>query len=597
MTQVQYPAPRFAASGERSDEVFGVWHIAAFFLQNRRTIAAFTALTVSVGLIYLLVATPVFVATTSIIIDPNRSAEMFNATPMPLPMMSDQSRVESQIEVIKSDRVANSVISRLKLERRPEFVSGPSLVETLLARITATSTASAAGDANETEGTDLREVAVRFANRLSTKRVGQSLVIEVAFSSADPDQSAEIANATADSFIRAIVEGKSRLAEAQGNWLSERLEALQQQAFEAARKANRFRALGDSTASLDAMAKLEELESIASSYRKMYDDFQRQYNETLQRISYPDADVRIISRAVPPLRKSSPRTILVLGFAIVLGGLSGTAFAAVRSSGDRSVRSPRQLSANVGVSLLGAINDLSEPRLLREGKLPWFSRNRSVRGAAGTLRGIARGRLDRSTRNDLRRIRTSIAALTGNPEVLCVGVVACSNGEGATTVAACLAHEYARSGERTILVDGSVDRRTLSKELAAGKLKDAKLKGRFGSQPATPPAAPALALFPSAEGDLQPDNANRCQIDRITEVIVESRQKFERIVVDLPALLPSDQWRSLVQHLDHVIVVVRFGKTTVEEAEDGAMELNLAGARMLGAVLNRVPAIVRKTWS
>jgi len=35
---------------------------------------------------------------------------------------------------------------------------------------------------------------------------------------------------------------------------------------------------------------------------------------------------------------------------------------------------------------------------------------------------------------------------------MCIGVVACSDGEGATTVAACLANEYARSGARTILV-------------------------------------------------------------------------------------------------------------------------------------------------
>ena len=137
----------------------------------------------------------------------------------------------------------------------------------------------------------MREVATRFADRLSTKRIGQSLVIEIAFSSADPEQSAEIANAIAESFIRAIVEAKSRLAEEQGKWLSERLETLQEQAFEAARKVNRFRSVGDSLSSQDARAKLEELESIATSYRRMYDDFQRQYNETLQRISYPDADV------------------------------------------------------------------------------------------------------------------------------------------------------------------------------------------------------------------------------------------------------------------------------------------------------------------
>ena len=128
MMQPHYPASNAAVSGE-VDKVFGVWHIAAFLLQNRKAIADFHRSDRLCRLIYLLFATPVFVATTSVIIDTNRGAEMFNATPMSPPMTSDQSRVESQIEVIKSDRVANSVISRLKLEQRPEFVSGPSVVQ------------------------------------------------------------------------------------------------------------------------------------------------------------------------------------------------------------------------------------------------------------------------------------------------------------------------------------------------------------------------------------------------------------------------------------------------------------------------------------
>jgi succinoglycan biosynthesis transport protein ExoP len=597
MRQTYYPASNAEAiSGERREEVFGVWDIAAFLLQNRKTIAVFIAVTVAVALVYLLLATPMFVATTSVIVDTNRGAELFNATPIPPPMTSDQARVESQMEVIKSDRVANSVISRLKLEQRPEFASGPSIVEALLARITPTSTASAAGEGDRADSTELREVAARFADKLSTKRIGQSLVIEVAFSSADPDASAEIANATAESFIRAIVEAKSKLAEEQGKWLSERLETLQQQAFEAARKVNRFRSVGDSLSSQDARAKLEELESIASSYRRMYDDFQRQYNETLQRISYPDADVRIISRASAPLGKSSPRTSLVLGFAIILGGLSGTAFAAARSTGDRAVRSPKQ-SANVGVNPLGAINDLSEVSIWRERKLPWFSRSATARGTADTLSRIAGGRLGLSTKNDLRRIRTGIAALTANPDVLCIGVVACSDGEGATTVAACLANEYARSGARTILVDGCADSRTLSQELATGTMTKAQPNGPLESEPAIRPGALALALLPSAESYLQPDETNRRLTGRTAEVLTESRLKFERIVVDLPALLSSDQWKLLIPYVDQVIVVVDFGKTTVDEAGDGLIELDLAGGKVLGAVLNRVPAIVRKTWS
>ena len=249
--------------------------------------------------------------------------------------------------------------------------------------------------------------------------------------------------------------------------------------------------------------------------------------------------------------------------------------------------------------MLGAINDLSERSILRGWKLPRFGRRGSERGAAGTLRGIAGGRLDPSTKNDLRRIRTSIAALTDNPDVLCIGVVACSDGEGATTVAACLAHEYARSGARTILVDGCADSRTLSLALAAGTTTKSGSNGRLGSEPAAGPSGPALALalLPSAESYPQSGESNRRLMEGVAQVVSESRLKFERIIVDLPAVLSSGQWKSLGPYVDQVIVVVDFGKTTIEEADDGVIELNLAGGKVLGAVLNRVPAVVRKTWS
>jgi polysaccharide biosynthesis transport protein len=597
MTQSFFsPTNAVQESRDSREEVFGVWDIAAFLIQNLKTILVFTAATVSAAVIYLLTAQPIFVASTSLIIDTTRGAELFNTVATPSAMTSDQSRVESQIEVIKSDRVANSVVGRLKLEQRPEFAPSPSVGERILAWLTPTSRASAAGEAGQAAPTNLREAASRFADKLSIRRIGQSLVIEIAFSSADSNSAAEIANATAESFIREIVEAKSKLAKEQGEWLSERLETLRQQAFEAARKVNSFRSVGDSRSSQDARAKLEELESIASSYRKIYDGFQHQYNETLQRISYPEADVRIISRASAPLGKSSPRTSLVLGFAIVLGGLSGTAFAVARASSDRTVRSPAQLSVDVGVKPLGPISDLWEASVWRDWKLPWRTKSAATRGVADILGGIAGGRLSVSTRTDLRRIRTAVAALTANSEVMCIGVIACSDGDGSTTVAACLANDYAKSGARTLLVDGCADSRTLSQELA-GTAVEAQPNGQPESDVVIELGVLTLALLPSANSYLQQGETDRRLIERTTEVLKESRQKFERIIVDLPALFASDQWKPLIPYIDQVIVVTACGKTTIDEAKDGLVELHLAGGRVLGSVLNRVPAIVRKTWS
>jgi uncharacterized protein involved in exopolysaccharide biosynthesis len=68
--------------------------------------------------------------------------------------------------------------------------------------------------------------------------------------------------------LREIVQAKSRLAKQQGEWLSERLEALREKAFEATRAAERFRVRGDAASNQDARAKLEECPS-SNALRQM----------------------------------------------------------------------------------------------------------------------------------------------------------------------------------------------------------------------------------------------------------------------------------------------------------------------------------------
>ena len=149
--------------------------------------------------------------------------------------------------------------------------------------------------------------------------------------------------------------------------------------------------------------------------------------------------------------------------------------------------------------------------------------------------------------------------------------VACSEGEGSTTVAACLANEYARSGARTILVDSCADSRTLSQELAAGTTTKDGAEGAAGVR--TCGRVRVLLHWHCCrlpKVTLQPGETNRLLIERMTEVLAESRLEFERIIVDLPALLSSDHWKPLIPYVDQVIVVVDFGKTTVDQKQTTA---------------------------
>src|SRR5262249_20515125 len=53
---------------------------------------------------------------------------------------------------------------------------------------------------------------------------------------------------------------------------------------------------------------LAGLESAATGYRKLYDNFLQQYAGATQQAALPNTEARIISSASPPLQKSKPKT-------------------------------------------------------------------------------------------------------------------------------------------------------------------------------------------------------------------------------------------------------------------------------------------------
>jgi uncharacterized protein involved in exopolysaccharide biosynthesis len=87
---------------------------------------------------------------------------------------------------------------------------------------------------------------------------------------------------------------------------------------------------------------LEELESTALTYRKVYESYLQAHTEAVLRQSYPIANARVIARATPPLTKSSPKVARSLVGAIVLGGMFGFGIALLREAVPAMLRRDRE---------------------------------------------------------------------------------------------------------------------------------------------------------------------------------------------------------------------------------------------------------------
>ena len=555
------------------EKAIGLRDVYDFIFDNRRLFIASIGACVLAALVYLLSASPVFVTSAGVLIDNIRAPEPGNPLSQSI-MIVDQSRVDSQIEVVRSDRISSAVIESLGLRSHSELLSTGFGINDLFPW----SWPIWSGPSENEESTrpDIlnRQLAAEFASRLKVRRVGQSSVIEIAFSAGQPEVAAQIANAVAEAYLRELVQARSRLASQQGDWLSDRLEALRTKAFEATRAVDRFRIRGDASSNQDARAKLEELDSIAKSHRKVYEDFQQQYTQTLQRISYPEADARIISNAVPPLKKSAPRSSLILAFAVALGGIMATGYGLIRSANDLTVRSARQLQG-LGLTCLGTVGNtdcqswLSIWRLVqrvlgRRGKSQLESS--SVSGALSVEATHASGNLSERLKSDIGKLRTSIVRLTTSEVAIRLGFVSFNAGEGVTTLARSVAYDYAQSGARTLLVNAC--------EKSDQQAEVLSFADRRGPGAGSGNYLTIVAWSPKQHP--APFHG-------------DAKEQYEYTVVDLPALSSSRQWKSLSNHIDEYVLVVEYGKTATDEVLEAAFQLSAVG-RLLGVVLNKTPA-------
>lgn len=284
-------------------------------------------------------APPLYKADAQIVFDPKSS--IVTRDPAGEPNNVDAAQLETHIVILRSRMIGQAVIRKLKLQDEvaqsaPASGGIASFLRSLMPGSQATSALPRAGNA---EDKTANETAVaQLQSNLRIVRVGGSYVIEVSYTSRDPEQAARVANATIEVYLQSLNEARAEAARTASEWLEDRILHLRVQMNAAARRAQQLRASQDyritdkgRDASVAPAARsdqsqlskepatLEELELTADTYRKAYQQFYGAFAETVQRESYPISNVRVITKAVVPSQRSEPRTLQTL----VLGAVSG----------------------------------------------------------------------------------------------------------------------------------------------------------------------------------------------------------------------------------------------------------------------------------
>lgn len=215
--------------------------VAAFCRRQYRIIIGLLLLTLLLAVGYLMVVRSTYTAQATILIDTRRvqlqPQSMFSEAPVDAPL------VESQVEIIKSDDIARTIIKNMNLASDPEFVryGGGLLGNAQYYLYGLLELLDFGGGSDAQEAID-RRVLREFSRNLSARRVGVTYVIEVSYRSAYPDRAAKIANAVAEAYIADQLNAKYLAAKRASDWLAERIAELRGQATSAEKSIADFKA-------------------------------------------------------------------------------------------------------------------------------------------------------------------------------------------------------------------------------------------------------------------------------------------------------------------------------------------------------------------
>lgn len=205
---------------------------------------------------------------------------------------------------------------------------------------------------------------------------------------------------------------------------------------------------------------------------------------------------------------------------------------------------------------------------------------------AEAMVALRRDRMSRMANEQFRTLRSRLYQLRSMAPLKTLVVTSASPAEGKSFVAANLAHVLARqTGRRCLLMDGDLRRSTLAHYLGAPQSPGLTefVRGNVPiEQVVQHSSIPGLYFVPA--GDPVSDPAELVAAPKMREWVERASQMFDWVIIDSPPAVTVSDASRLAEFADGVLLVVRAGSTTAENAIKLREELK--NTRVVGAVFN-----------
>ncbi len=363
------------------------------------------------------------------------------------------------------------------------------------------------------------------------------------------------------------------------------------------------------------------LKKDVDSYREHYEMVLRRVKDASVAGALSASNVRIVDPAKPPVTPHSPKVPMNAVLGSTFGCLLGILFVVARERGDRSLRNPGETASILELPELGLIPDVDRKlyRTLRSDsqrrtlRIPGGSKQESVVKLIVPEQDRTNGedtnggfRADKDVLELVTwRHRPSVVAESfhsaiasilfsseGKNRPSTVVLTSANPSEGKTTVTSNLAIALAQLGRKVLLVDGDLRRSRIHEIFdEPGETGLAEyLEGEFN-----PPEAvdifvrrtfiPGVDILPAGGSLNNPEHLLFSA--RIPKLLEHCATIYDMVLIDTPPVLSVPDARFLGRVSDAVILVVRSGCTTREDALLARVRLEEDGTTILGTILNQ----------
>jgi polysaccharide biosynthesis transport protein len=421
----------------------------------------------------------------------------------------------------------------------------------------------------------------QLKRRLRIDQEGQSRIIDVSYTSTDPETAATVANRVVELYLRGQRE-RARAADADElDRLSNRLaelkadiqrstagvQGLVQQRLDSASAAD--------PGKIDQ--RLQQLGSEAAAKSQLYQALLRRQQQLRDQGESITPDVRVLSLAAVPDRPSSTSPFLYILPALIIFLICGTALSVILERFDRGLRSGREINEALGIPCIGLIPRVAE--VGRDCPLHHYLLANPHAACAEALRAIA--------------ATLHLSSQRHPPRVILI--TSSVPGEGRTTLSVSLSTCMAMLRQRVLLIDLDLDHSSApigSAEHERPGTVDVLLKGDSTVE--------AIRCLPELGIDYLP--MQRCaaypqmlvagtQMERLLQ---EALGGYDCIMINSPPLFGGTETRLLARLADQILFVVKWGSTTRELAQNALRLLRDPDHscrhqdRRLGAVITQV---------